>query len=916
MSDHTKNSKEKPGSETGTLRDILEINPMNTEQEFEKYISEAPYGIFISNSEGKYLWINDIACKMMGRSKEQLLKSGIGTGLLPEGKEHSRMLLSEVREQGRAEREISFERTDGSSGTWLINAVKLGGDRFMAYCMDITEQKRTERALLESEARYRALFGGIRSGVAVYKAVDEGDDFEYVDFNPSVNRVENIEWKDVIGKRVTEVFPAVKNLGLLDVFRRVYRTGVPEHHPVTFQHGGVMTGWRDNYVYRLPSGEIVSIYDDITDRKLAEIALRESEENFHTFMDNLPAAVFLKDSEGKYIFINRYMREVFGADEKWLGRSTQECYPETTANLLVSDDMKAVQEGYAVYIRKVVDARGNERFFETHKFRISKEEGKELLGGIALDISEKLKARLDLEESEECFRAFMDFIPGAAFLKDAEGRYKHLNRYFRDNMNVDNSWIGKTSMECIPGDAGRQMFNDDKLVIRDGYLMRIEIVKDDLGNERIFEAHKFPIPRKDGKILIGAIALDVTEKAHAEKDRKNLEAQIQHTQKLESLGVLAGGIAHDFNNILMAILGYSDLALLDLDPASPARPSIKEIEKAARNAADLAKQMLAYSGKGRFQLVKLDMNKIIREMTHLLSISISKNAVIKYHLAENLPPVEADAAQMRQFIMNLITNASEALETTSGIISLTTSAMECDSDYLKTAYLNEDLPGGLFTYIEVADTGCGMDEEALSKLFDPFFTTKSTGRGLGLSAVLGIGRGHKGALKVYTEPGKGTSFKILFPACTGEVSESNQIDEEEITNLPGGTILLVDDEESVRTVGKTMLERKGFDVLTSVDGLHALKIFKERHDDIVCVILDLTMPHLDGEETFREMRRIKKDVRVILSSGYNEQDVTQKFVGKGLAGFIQKPYQLKDLLIKLKEVIGKTTDPVKTEDDG
>jgi signal transduction histidine kinase/ActR/RegA family two-component response regulator len=404
----------------------------------------------------------------------------------------------------------------------------------------------------------------------------------------------------------------------------------------------------------------------------------------------------------------------------------------------------------------------------------------------------------------------------------------------------------------------------------------------------------------------------IAESKQAEEEKLALERQVRHAQKLESLGVLAGGIAHDFNNILMAILGNADLALDELSPMSPARGSIREIKKAAKRAAELVKQMLAYSGKGRFVVEPIDAGGLIEEISHLLEVSISKKSVLKHNLAENLPTFDGDVTQIRQVIMNLITNASEAIGDKSGVISLSTGAMGCDRAYLNDinevvrASLDEPLPEGVYTYFEVADTGCGMDAETIEKIFDPFFTTKFTGRGLGMSAVLGIVRGHKGALKIYSEVGKGTTFKILFPA--NELPDNGfalrRKDQAEGKDwLGSGTVLVADDEETVCAVVKKMLELMGFSVLTAPDGREALKVFREHADEIVCVLLDLTMPHMDGEEAFRTMRRLHPGITVILCSGYNEQDATQRFAGKGLAGFIQKPYNMAALREKLVDVL-------------
>ena len=401
--------------------------------------------------------------------------------------------------------------------------------------------------------------------------------------------------------------------------------------------------------------------------------------------------------------------------------------------------------------------------------------------------------------------------------------------------------------------------------------------------------------------IIGLVGIhtDITEQKRAEEDREHLERQLLHAQKLESLGVLAGGIAHDFNNILMAIIGNADLALMRINRESPAVENLHKIEQAASRAADLAKQMLAYSGKGKFVIESLNLNRLLEEMLHMLEVSISKKAVLRFNLHEPLPTVEVDATQLRQIIMNLVINASEAIGDRSGVIAITTGCMDCDRSYLKDVWLDENLSDGLYVYLEIADTGCGMDRETMAKIFDPFFTTKFTGRGLGMAAVLGIVRGHKGAIKVYSELKKGTTFKVLLPAGTRPHEIFNYASH--AGDWQGsGTVLLVDDEETVRSIGREMLQELGFTAITAGDGREAVDIFK-KNPDIACIILDLTMPHMDGEQCFRELRQLRSDIKVIMSSGYNEQEVTQKFVGKGLAGFIQKPYKLS----VLKEALQK-----------
>ncbi|HEY4745372.1 MAG TPA: response regulator, partial [Desulfuromonadaceae bacterium] len=250
-----------------------------------------------------------------------------------------------------------------------------------------------------------------------------------------------------------------------------------------------------------------------------------------------------------------------------------------------------------------------------------------------------------------------------------------------------------------------------------------------------------------------------------------------------------------------------------------------------------------------------------------------------------------------------VINASEAIGDKSGVIAITTGAMRCGHDYLSDIRFDEQLAEGLYVFVEVADTGCGMDRDTLARLFDPFFTTKFTGRGLGMAAVLGIVRGHRGAIKVYSEPGKGTTFKVLLPAASGHAERVLQAAAPESSWRGSGTVLLVDDEETIRALGGEMLQMLGFGVLTADNGREALNVYQTHGGEIAAVILDLTMPRMDGEETFRELRRIQPDVRVIMSSGYNEQEVSQRFIGKGLAGFVQKPYNLATLGAVLRQAL-------------
>ncbi|MEP6668044.1 MAG: CHASE domain-containing protein [Chthoniobacter sp.] len=412
--------------------------------------------------------------------------------------------------------------------------------------------------------------------------------------------------------------------------------------------------------------------------------------------------------------------------------------------------------------------------------------------------------------------------------------------------------------------------------------------------------------------MLGTV-MDLTHQRLAEEERNRMERKLQESQKLESLGILAGGIAHDFNNLLTGILGNASFARMDIPANSPAQPSLEQVEIAAQRAADLCKQMLAYSGKGRFIVQQLDLSAVVRETADLLQVSISKSSVLKYALAENLPAISADATQIRQIIMNLVINASEAIGERSGVISVATGVMDADRAYLTEAYLSPNIPEGTYVFLEVSDNGTGMTSETRERIFDPFFTTKFTGRGLGLAAVLGIVRGHSGALKVYSEVGRGTTFKLLLPCAGGPAEAAPDAPAAPPLWRSSGTMLVVDDEDTVRAIARRMLERVGFEVLLASHGHEALEVFHRDGARIVGVLLDLTMPQLDGNATFTELRRLDPEVRVLLMSGFNEQDAITRFAGKGLAGFIQKPFKPETLYNKLQAIFAGDRTPERAE---
>jgi PAS domain S-box-containing protein len=384
----------------------------------------------------------------------------------------------------------------------------------------------------------------------------------------------------------------------------------------------------------------------------------------------------------------------------------------------------------------------------------------------------------------------------------------------------------------------------------------------------------------------------INERKKAEQESAELIGQLQQAQKMESIGVLAGGIAHDFNNLLVGVMGNAELAMLDVPQHSEIHRYLQQIFKASRRGAELVGQMLAYSGQGRFTMGEQNINELILDVSELLGTAIGKQIQLEQELMDNLPCIYGDKNQLTQLLMNLMTNASEALAGKPGKIGLHTGVRHLSADDFSTMYMATDLKEGDYVFVEVTDTGCGMDEETQARIFDPFFTTKESGTGLGLAALLGIVRGHHGTLSLKSRLGHGSCFTVYMPVLltARETLKMEQMGGFEVAGLTKATVLVVDDEASVRHVVTGFLEREGMQVLTANDGEEGIDIFRRHVHEIALVILDLTMPKMDGEEAFHAIQAIRSDIPILLTSGFSETEAVSRLSLYDLAGFIRKPY--------------------------
>jgi PAS domain S-box-containing protein len=418
-----------------------------------------------------------------------------------------------------------------------------------------------------------------------------------------------------------------------------------------------------------------------------------------------------------------------------------------------------------------------------------------------------------------------------------------------------------------------------------------------------FEYRLTPVLDEGRVTGVIGVAIDLTDRAHAEQARLALERRLLEAQKLESLGVMAGGIAHDFNNLLLTVLGNVAEAREDVAPGSALHDQLAGIETAARRGSDLTRQLLASTGKESVVLQPVDLNDLIRELEQLLRKSRPKSVLVRYALDPALPAIDADATQVRQVVMNLLINAAEAVGARGGSVDVRTGTAVVDEASRARLQHAPDFTAGPQVVIEVSDSGCGIDADTMKRMFDPFFSTKLAGRGLGLSTVLGVVRGHGGALDVTSEPGRGTTFRVFLPRRRVMRAEA------EAAPAPAPvsdrrTVLLVDDEDDVRTITAHMLERLGCSVLQATDGREGVDVYRTRVQTIDAVLLDLTLPRLNGEQAFREIRTIRPDARVILMSGYNDEPTTRRLTQLGLSAFLRKPFSVADLRSTIGKALG------------
>lgn len=811
-------------------------------------------------------------------------------------------------QRGMSVVEVRVRHKDGSF-RWLSNSFEFlkGEDgRLLAEagCLrDITEYRAMEEALRQSRDRFLLLFQQGPMSVLLFDTelhVTAVND-QFLTFAKATRR-------DLLDFDLRQLRDSTMVRLLADTL-----TGSPQTYggPYQMTFSGEQR-WLELLTAPLRGehDEVVGgalMLQDVTEKHQDEERLRASEERyrglFSMMMDGFILCDVLCDAQGRpsdfrFLEVNAAVERIAGlAAEDIRGRRFLELWPGADRDWIERFGKVALEaepahfEKYTARFRKHLDV-----------VAYRPQEGR--FAAMLRDVTEMRQAERTVRQEHELFSLIMHNSPVGMIMLNADGRLVFANERAETILGLEHD------AAAVPMFVSRRDPESELPKPRLPAEMQEAVERCEP-----FQHAQYPYARPDGRevwLAINSVPLfseddaclgfvsvfeDVTAHVRADAERREVEGRLQQTQKLESLGVLAGGIAHDFNNLLMGILGNAELVLDDLPANSLLCENMGEINKAARRAAELAQQMLAYSGRGSYRIDWYNLNTVVREMAKLVTVSISKKVELVFNLDPDLPMLKGDTTQIRQIVMNLITNAADAIGDEAGLIRLSTAMATVDEAYLQASFVDDGLAAGEYVFFEVRDTGSGMDAATVQRIFDPFFTTKFTGRGLGLAAVLGIIRAHKGAIRVDSAPGEGTTIRVLLPHAESRDSiQTPEVAEEEERVWRGnGVVLVVDDQAQVLEVAKRMLERMGFSVLTASSGFACIDLYRKYAGEVACVIVDLTMPDGDGEFTVKALREMDAAVPVVLASGYSEHEVAERFAGQGVRGFLEKPYRMAEL---------------------
>ena len=758
---------------------------------------------------------------------------------------------------------------------------------------DVTERNRAEEAIRASEERYRTILSSALDGFWILDM--EG---RILEVNDAYCRMIRYSREELLAMRIPDLDIGESPARTRDHIRWIKEQGGDRFEARHRAKGGSVLDVEVSvrYVDR-DGGRLFAFFRDITARKQAEELLRESEEQFMLFMDNLPGFAWIKDDHGRYVYINRYHQRVFNIPSDWRGQTDWDFFPKEIAAQFVKNDRMVLETGREVHALETFILEDGLHYGLVSKFPIRRPMDHQMfVGGVAIDITERRRAEEALEASEERFKVFMNNSPAVAFMKDEEGRHLYVNeplaRLFQKS---EAELIGKTDFEIMPVEVATQIRENDRMVMAGDKVVELEeTVPDAAGRPHHWMVFKFPFRDASGRRLLAGMAIDIT-------DRKQLEEQLRQAQKMEAIGRLAGGVAHDFNNLLTVISGYSELLQYRLETDQPLHKYAEHIKEAGDRATALTRQLLAFSRQQVLRPLVLDLNRAVEDLMQMLTRLIGEHIDLRVHLAPDPAFIKADPGQIEQVLLNLVLNARDAMPD-GGNLTIETVNLELDeaaSQRLGTA-------AGPCVQLLVTDTGCGMDEATQARMFEPFFTTKDLGKGtgLGLATVYGIVIQSQGAITVESSPGQGARFTIYFPKSdlSAEDREADKGGNMEPA-IGSETILVVEDQDDVRGFLRNLLRLYGYDVLEASGGSEAMAICREHAGKIHLVVTDVVMPGMSGRELAERVAEEHPAMKVLLISGYTDDPSIQSGGAQAGLAFLQKPFSPIALTQRIREVL-------------
>ncbi|MBN1149863.1 response regulator, partial [candidate division WOR-3 bacterium] len=721
----------------------------------------------------------------------------------------------------------------------------------------------------------------------------------------------------IVGKNIKDIFQKDIAEEALNLIRDTLKTKKNNRMEYSLNIEGEERYFVATLIY-LSKNKVLSTVRNVTDYVSVNKSLSESEEKyrflFHETSDGIMrfeikfgvSIDLTPERQIELFYENAFLAECneayakmygFENSSELIGRKAKEFLP---LDIPENNEMvhRLIESGYRMsdVTTYEKDRYGKNKVFSNSIIGKIKDQKIYDIWSIQRDITEKMISQEKSRQEKELMDKILSSLEIGIIIYDKSMNVLWINEYIKKIFPYGDP-VGRI---CYEHFAKRSSTCDNCPVVKTFLtgLNQIQVNFDPKVN-RWFDHRTFAVNDENTEgFQVLEVIFDVTQQVKDKETKEKMEREIIKSQKLESLGILAGGVAHDFNNLLMGIMGNADLLSAKLKNSPDVKSHILEILQASKSASELTKKLLSYSGKGILETQYADVNLLIEESNQIIGHSVPKNVTLKYDLEKGIPFIRGDIIKLRQMVGNLITNAFESLEGRNGLIIIRTKVYPKIVADGKNEILGEINESVSYISIEVSDSGSGMDRDTLSKIFDPFFSTKFVGRGLGLAAVLGIVKAHKGFIKVVSEPGKGSVFKVFLPVIKKENDEKT----EKKIHSEKKTVLLIEDEKMVRNICEKMLSSIGYRVLTAEDGLKGIEVFSSDPDSIAVVILDLSMPKMDGKECLLRIREIKKDARVVISSGYSEEDMSKEFHEIEVNGFIQKPYNIKTLKNKLAEL--------------